>query len=209
MDKLIPPASRQFFQQIQDSVESALISYYRLATILNGPTFSDFSAAFREFSRQFSEVQKTQANSSQLVAGTRKGPTSIVQSLRKQADVLKEELDRLKTEGEKDRKTITGIHRGEYPKSNGHPLQLTSRPNNCRPPFRIINPLSMFFKMNWKSEKRLSKQGRNNKKSLLKNLTGSKRTLKSLQNNAEGMLTGSTVAGLAGSFGELRDKLGN
>ena len=59
---------RDYFQQIQESVESALISYYRLASILKGMAFYDFSAAFREFSRQFSEVQKTQANLSQLVA---------------------------------------------------------------------------------------------------------------------------------------------
>ncbi len=197
---------RDFFQQIQDSVESALISYYRLATILNGPTFSDFSAAFREFSRQFSEVQKTQANSSQLVAGQEKAQKQV-QSLQKQADVLKEELDRLKTEGEKDRKTITEYTEESTQKvtairtTNEQAEQLQAAIQNYQSTFDV-------FQNELKKRETTFKTGKEQQEKLIEELNRIKEDTKELTKNAEGMLTGSTVAGLAGSFGELRDKLG-
>ena len=196
---------QNFFQQIQNSVESALISYYRLATILKGTAFYDFSAAFHEFSKQFSEVQKTQANLSQLVADQEKSQKQI-QSLRKQADVLKEELDRLKTEGEKDRKTIT-----EYTEESTQKVTAIRTTNEQAEQLQaaVQNYQATFDAFQKELEKRETalKTGNEQQEKLIEELSRIKEDTRELTKQAEGMLTGSTVAGLAGSFRDLRDKL--
>ena len=193
------------FQEIQNSVESALISYYQLASILKGSAFYDFSAAFREFSRQLSEVQKTQANLSQLVAdvGTSQRHTK---SLQKQADALKEELDRLKIEGEKDRKTITeyteeGIQKVTAIRATKEKAQqLEASVQNYQSTFDV-------FHKELEQRETKFKTGKEQQEKLINELNQIKEETKALTEQAEGMLTGATVAGLAGSFGELRDKL--
>ena len=197
---------QNFYQQIHNSVESTLMSYYHLANVLKEPAFFDFSAAFREFSRQVSEVQKTQANLSQLVAGQEKAQKQV-QSLRKQADVLKEELDRLKTEGEKDRKTITEYTEESTQKvtairtTNEQAEQLQAAVQNYQSTFDV-------FQNELERRETTFKTGKEQQEKLIEELNRIKEDTKELTKNAEGMLTGSTVAGLAGSFGELRDKLG-
>lgn len=194
-----------FFQQIQNSVESALVSYYLLASILNATASYNFSAAFREFSRQLSEVQKTQVNLSQLVADEEKSQKQI-QSLRKQADVLKEELDRLKTEGEKDRKTIT-----EYTEESTQKVTAIRTTNEQAEQLQVAvqHYQSEFDVFQNELEKRQTtfKTGKEQQENLINELNKIKEETKALTEQAEGMLTGATVAGLAGSFGELRDKL--
>ena len=196
---------QNFFQQIQNAVESALISYYRLASILNATAFHDFSAAFREFSRQLSEVQHTQANLSQLVADEEKAQKQV-QSLRKQADVLKEELDRLKTEGEKDRKTITEYTEESTQKvtairaTNEQAEQLQAAVQNYQSTFEV-------FQNELEKRETVFKTGKEQQEKLIEELNRIKEDTKELTKQAEGMLTGSTVAGLAGSFRDLRDKL--
>ena len=196
---------RDSFQPIQNSVESALVSYYRLASILKGTSFYDFSVAFGEFSRQLSEVQKTQANLSQLVADEEKAQKQV-QSLRKQADVLKEELDRLKTEGEKDRKTITEYTEESTQKvtairaSNEQAEQLQALVQNYQSTFDV-------FQKELEKRETTFKTGKEQQDNLIKALNEISDETKALTKQAEGMLTGATVAGLAGSFGELRDKL--
>ena len=195
------------FLNIQNSVESALRFYYPLATILKGTALHDFSAAFREFSKQFSEVQKTQANLSQLVADQEKSQKQI-QSLREHADVLKEELDRLKTEGEKDRKTITEYTEESTQKvtairaTNEQAEQLQAAVQNYQSTFEV-------FQKELEKREMVFKTGREQQENLINELDQIKKDTKVLTEQAEGMLTGATVAGLAGSFGELRDKLEN
>lgn len=196
---------QNFFQQIQNVVESALISYHRLASILNATAFHDFSAAFREFSKQLSEVQKTQANLSQLVAEEEKSQKQI-QSLREQADALKEELDRLKTEGEKDRKTITEYTEESTQKvtairtTNEQAEQLKAAVQNYQSDFDV-------FQNELEKRETTFKTGKEQQENLIKELNRIKEDTRKLTKQAEGMLTGSTVAGLAGSFRDLRDKL--
>ena len=193
------------FRDIQSSVENALRFYYRLAPILNGAGFYDFSAAFREFSRQLSEVQKTQANLSQLVAEEEKSQKQI-QSLREQTDALKEELDRLKTEGEKDRKTITEYTEESTQKvtairaTNEQAEQLQAAVQNYQSTFDV-------FQNELEKRETVFKTGKEQQEKLIEELNRIKEDTKELTKQAEGMLTGSTVAGLAGSFRDLRDKL--
>ena len=196
---------QNFFQQIQNSVESALVSYYRLASILNATASYNFSAAFREFSRQLSEAQKTQANLSQLVAEQEESQKQI-RSLREQADVLKEELDRLKTEGEKDRKTITEYTEESTQKvtairaTNEQAEQLQAAVQHYQSDFDV-------FQNELEKRETVFKTGKEQQEKLIEELNRIKEDTKKLTKQAEGMLTGSTVAGLAGSFRDLRDKL--
>ncbi len=196
---------QNIFQEIQNLVESVLASYYRLASIIEGPAFYDFSVAFGEFSRQLSEVQKTQANLSQLVADEEKAQKQV-QSLRKQADVLKEELDRLKTEGEKDRKTITEYTEESTQKvtairaSNEQAEQLQALVQNYQSTFDV-------FQKELEKRETTFRTGKEEQENLIKELKRIKEDTKELTKQAEGMLTGSTVAGLATSFRDLRDKL--
>ena len=195
------------FQQIRNSLESALTSYYHLANVLKAPAFHDFSGAFREFSRQLSEVQKTQAVLSQLVVGTEQTQQHI-KSLQKQADVLKEELDRLKMEGEKDRKTIK-----EYTDESTQKVTAIRETNEQAERLKAIvqNYQATFDAFQNELEKRETtfNTGNEQQQKLIDDLDRIREETKALTEQAEGMLTGATVAGLAGSFGDLRDKLDN
>ncbi len=196
---------REFFQPIQDSVESALASYYRLASILRGTSFYDFSEAFRELSRQLSEAQKTQANLSKLVADEEKAQKQI-QSLRKQADILKEELDRLKVEGEKDRKTITEYAEESTQKvtairaTNEQAEQVQAAVQNYQSDFNV-------FQKELEKRETTFKTGKEQQENLIKELKQTKAEIEEHKEQAEKMLAGATVAGLAGSFAAIRDKL--
>ncbi|MDT3776533.1 hypothetical protein PJI16_03040 [Nitrospira sp. MA-1] len=195
----------KIFKQIQNTVENALVFYYPLANIINGPQFSDFSYAFSEFSKQLANIQRMQANLSQVVIDGEKAKKHI-ESLQKQADVLKEELDRLKIEGEKDRKTIA-----EYTEESTQKVTAIRTTNEQA---EILKTGVLAYQANFESFKKelleretTFKTGKEQQENLIKELGNIKDDIKTLTEQAEGMLTGATVAGLAGSFGDIRDKL--
>ena len=129
-----------------------------------------------------------------------------IQSLREQGNVLKEELDRLKTEGEKDRKTIT-----EYTEESTQKVTTIRAANEQAEQLKVAvqHYQSDFEVFQEELEKRETafKTGKEQQENLINELSQIKEGTKALTEQAEGMLTGATVAGLAGSFGELRDKL--
>lgn len=194
-----------YFNQLIQNLETLTINYHTLANILRGESYGQVSAAFDEFVKQMGEIQEARNKLAKAQKQTEKANTAVA-DLEKDTSASYEEVSRLKTASEKDRQTlseyfnegtqkITGIR--EISEEAG---QLKVAVENYRGDFDEFQALV-------DKRKQAINDGIARQEELIKSLEEKEEEIRALNERAENMLSGATVAGLASSYGNMRDKL--
>ena len=204
------------FVQFNNLTEAALQDYYLLSIILRGQGYHDFSTAFGEFSRQLQGLRKAPAEIEQLVTQAKveleqlldefKTEHGNIGALQEQASNLQSEIDRLKTEAEKDRKSISEY----YSESTDKVTAIRSTADQAEELRGTVEGYQkQFDQFQAQLDQRVEtfEQGKAEQDRLLEKLKEFETEIDRLKTQAEDMLMGATVAGLASSFGTIRDKL--
>lgn len=204
------------FQRIYDLTDVSLQNYYLLTTILKGKGYHDFSIAFGEISRQLQAQRKLRTEAQHLVGKTNSELATLldqfqqkheaIEELRKQASELQAETDRLKTEADKDRKTIS-----EYTSESTD--KVTTIRSTAEQADQLKGAVQEYqsqfdqFQSQLDLREKTLKEGHVEQNRLIEKLREIETEINRLNSQAEDMLTGATVAGLASSFGTARDAL--
>lgn len=193
------------FQHIWNHSESVLAALYPLLNLLRSEGQPDFAAALHAFSTAMEQVHEQRSKLAVLAKAAQADQKKIT-DLQVQSGPLRDEIERLKTESEKDRKTLAE-YTSEGTQSitsiratNEQAEQLKAAVDNYRPAFDN-------FQKQLDARQETFQTGKQQQDDLIAKLKEIETETKRLTEQAEAMLTGATVAGLAGSFGELRDKI--
>lgn len=193
------------FQNIWNHSETVLAALYPLLNIVGGHRYQDFSAALNAFSVALVEIHKQRTDLEGIAKNAQQISDSINVNL-KQTTEYRAEIERIKTESEKDRKTLA-----EYSVEGTQSITTirTTAEQAERLKSSVDGYLPAFdnFQKQLEQREQLIKQGAEQQEALFKKFTDSDAKITKLNEQAEAMLTGATVAGLAGSFGEIRNAL--
>ncbi|GER08695.1 hypothetical protein GCM10007972_27130 [Iodidimonas muriae] len=192
------------FQNIWNHSEAVLAALYPLMNLLRGEGRPDFAAALDAFSTAMEQVH-AQRSTLQDVAKSAQADRKKIGDFQAQSGPLKDEIERLKTESEKDRKTLK-----EYATEGTQAITSIRTTNEQAEQLKtaVDNYQASFdsFQKQLEAREKIIQTGKKEQDELIANLKEIESDTKRLTKQAEAMLTGATVAGLAGSFGELRDK---
>lgn len=207
-----------FVQNINNNIDGVLDLYYRLAFILDGPRFNDFSEAFNQFSDKLKDLQR-KLKELEVLEGRGEEISRQFQDNQEKASLLVSGIGSLKEESEKSRKTIAE-YEAEVTQKRANILEIASQAEKLKNNVQSYQSQFDNFQNQLDTREKHFKEGKANLDQLLKmgkeeqeRLTESLREIegeiKRLNDQAEDMLQGATVAGLASSFGEIRDQLTN
>lgn len=203
---------------INDATDDCLNHYYLLSMVLKGRQYHDFSAAYGEFSRQLKTLRKAEYDFKALIDKTNSDLATVleqanseqakIQTHNEQAAGLIVEIERLKTDSESDRKTIA-----EYTEEGTHKVtairETTAQAESLKGTVEAHQSQFDKFENQLSAREESFTKGKEEQDRLLNELKEVEGEIERLNKQAEDMLKGATVAGLASSFGELRDQLAN
>jgi len=193
------------FQQIWNSSENALLATYNLSHVVKTEGLPEFSGALAQFSELLNQARRQHAELLSSIASIEQIKTQADSHLAA-AKTDKDEVQRLKSEAEKDRKTLVeyaseGTQAVTSIRSvNEQSDQLKTAVDEYRVTFDS-------FQKQLDDRETLIAEGSKRQNSLFANIEEIRSRIQELDRRAEAMLTGATVAGLAGSFGDLRNSL--
>ncbi|WP_138381170.1 DUF4407 domain-containing protein [Luteithermobacter gelatinilyticus] len=193
------------FQHIWNHSEAVLLAYYPLLNLVGVKELPDFSAALDAFSIAMEEVHRQRAELQELNRAAQADREKIGE-LQAQSAPLRDEIERLKTESDKDRKTLS-----EY--TNEGTQSITAIRGTTEQAEQLQVQVDSYkatfenFQKQLDARGKTFETGKKQQDELIENLREIEDDTKRLTEQAEAMLTGATVAGLAGSFGELRDNI--
>ena len=193
------------FQNIWSHSETILGSIFPLLNLVRGKGQADFSAALHTFNKALEQVHASLAQLSNVTKEARA-------DRRKIADLLalsgprRDEIERLKTESEKDRKTLAE-YTSEGTQSITSIRATTEQAEKLRAAVDKYTATFDSFQEELGQREQTIQQGNERQGELLQSLVETEKKIQGLNQRAEAMLSGATVAGLAGSFGKLRDNL--
>ena len=193
------------FEPIRISISNALSYYHNLANVLGCVGSIDLSKIFKGLSKELSKANETQEKLSQVLQEASKSQSDI-KSLHEDEESMRNELEQLKKDGERGRKTIN-----EYSAESTEKLasirevkrqaeQLNASIENYQPSFDV-------FQRDLEDRNKTFIEGSDNQRILFEQLNEMKNKIEDLTEQAENMLTGSTVAGLSSSFSKLEGEL--
>jgi hypothetical protein len=151
------------------------------------------------------ELSKARAELDRFVKDA-KADRGKAATLHKEAEALHDEVSRLKTEAEADRKTISE-YQAEGTEKVAAIRETAANAGKLKTAIEGYQPQFDQFQAQLDTRNKTFTEGKNEQDRLLKKLGEIETDIETLRNHAEGMLQGATVAGLASSFGETRDKL--
>ena len=193
------------FQHVWNHSEAVLVAFFPLMNLLGGEGRPDFSTALKAFSTAMEQVHK-QRSSLQELARAAQADRKKVGDLQAQSAPLRDEIERLKTESEKDRKTLS-----EYTTEGTQSITAirgtTEQAEQLKAQVDSYKATFDSFQKQLDAREKTFQTGKKEQDDLIEKLNQIESDTKRLTEQAEAMLTGATVAGLAGSFGELRDKI--
>lgn len=193
------------FQNIWNHSETVLAALYPLLNVIRAESQPDFAEALRTFSSALEQVHKQRATLADL-AKQAQADCKRVGDLLAQASPLREEIERLKTESEKDRKTLAE-YTAEGTQSVTAIRTTSEQAEKLKAAIDAYAPTFETFQKQLDQREQAIQQGTERQQTLLKNVEEIETKIAKLNEQAEAMLSGATVAGLAGSFGKLRDDL--
>jgi len=192
-------------QSVWKQSEGLISALFALLNIINGKGYTDFSGAFSSYSKALEEIEKRHTRLAEIERDAT-GNAQNVKALQSQSAPLKDEIERLKTEAEKDRKSL-----GEYASEGTQSItKIRSTTEDAEQLKSLVDEYAATFE---NFQKRLDQrekviaQGNAAQEELMKGLQKLELQIQDLNARAEAMLSGATVAGLAGSFGDIRDDL--
>lgn len=193
------------FQNIWNHSETVLGSIFPLLNLVRGKGQADFSAALQTFNKALEQVHAQLAQLSNLTKEAQADREKIA-DLRAQSGSLRDEIERLKTESEKDRKTLVE-YTSEGTQSITSIRATTEQAEQLRVAVDKYKVMFDNFQKELDQREQTIQQGNKRQGELLQSLGEIEKKIQDLNQQAEAMLSGATVAGLAGSFGKLRDDL--
>lgn len=193
------------FQNIWNHSETVLAALYPLLNVIRAESQPDFAEALRTFSSALEQVHKQRATLADL-AKQAQADRKRIGELLAQAGPPREEIERLKTESEKDRKTLAE-YTAEGTQSVTAIRTTTEQAEKLKAAIDAYAPTFDKFQKQLDQREQAIQQGTDRQQALLKSIEEIETKITKLNEQAEAMLSGATVAGLAGSFGKLRDDL--
>lgn len=192
-------------QNLWNETEPLLASLYPLLFAVRIKGQPDFTPLLGAFKAATEQAQADRNELSRLVHEVQASHEKVAQ-FEKQSAKLKEEIERLQSEGAKDRTTLseytsegtTSVASIRSTKEEAE--QLKSQVESYKAEFE------RFQKQLDQREKAIA-DGTARQKALITGVEEIEKEIGDLNERAEDMLSGATVAGLASSFGEHRDKL--
>ncbi|MEX2488000.1 MAG: hypothetical protein WD356_00575 [Pseudomonadales bacterium] len=193
------------FKNILAHADSVLGALYPLLNLSSSDAFSGLSEMLDTLSTATKQAHEQRAQLAKLSEKARADRSELAE-LRKQCGPMRDEIERLKTESEKDRKTLS-----EYSTEGTQSItairgtteqaeQLKTQVDNYSAGFEN-------FQKRLDQREKTIREGSAKQDQLLEAITDIEKKITELNKQAEAMLSGATVAGLAGSFGKLRDDL--
>lgn len=193
------------FKNILAHTESSLTALYPLLSLSRSDVFSAFSETLGALSSATKQAHEQRAQLARLAEEAQADRDKLAQ-LHKQSGPLRDEIERLKTESEKDRKTLSeyateGTQSITTIRTTGEQAkQLKAQVDSYSASFEN-------FQKQLDQREKTIQEGNTKQAKLLEAITNIEKKITELNEQAEAMLSGATVAGLAGSFGKLRDDL--
>ncbi len=193
------------FTNIWKISDSVLSNLYPLINVISGEGYVDFLEFLKGFEATYSQIENQRNNISVLLKEAKENSRKL-QDIHSKCIPLQGEIERLKSESDKDRKTLT-----EYASEGAQSIttirgtldqseKLKSNVENYKSTFdNFQNQLD-------EREKNFA-SGTERQFELLKNINDTKKIIENLNQQASDMLSGATVAGLAGSFGDIKNSL--
>lgn len=214
-------------RRIDDALDNCLHHYYVLSSIVKGNQYTDFSSAFRELSKQLEATRKDRQKLATLLEEAEHALKSFLEkgrselqahvekasaehgellALHEQAGKLQSELNRLKNDSEAERKTISE-YAGESTEKVSSIRETAGQAEQLKTAVEGYKAQFEEFQKQLDGRMRSFTEGKQEQDRLIERLKEIEGEIQRLQDQAEHMLTGATVAGLASSFGEIRDNL--
>jgi len=215
------------FKRIDDTIDNCLHGYYVLSSVINGNRYNDFASAFTELSKQLEAtrnerrklitlLEKAQqdlksffekaSNELQMHLEKANAEHGEIRALHEQAVILQTEINRLKNDSEAERKTISE-YAGESTEKVSSIRETAAQTEQLKAAVEGFRAQFEDFQKQLDGRTKSYTEGKQEQNRLIEKLKEIEGEIRRLQDQAEHMLTGATVAGLASSFGEIRDKL--
>lgn len=203
---------KPFATEASQRLEQVLVNYTHLATIIGGPKYIDFTASFEGLTRQLDrlreaeqEVLDAKQNTAKVLAdidATKVQANRLLESTKAASD----ESSRLKDEAEKDRKTLS-----EYGTEGTTSLEairkVVTETNQLKSNVEAFSAQFQSFQTQMDGRLEQIGDGEARQTELFERFDENEKRVSDLVGQAEAMLSGATVAGLAGEFGSKRDHL--
>lgn len=195
----------QSFQKIWNQSEAVLTSVFPLLTLIRGRKRADFSAALSSFSKVVEEAHKQRSELANLTKEAQADRKKIG-DIQAQSVPLRDEIERLKTESEKDRKSLAE-YAGEGTQTITSIRSLSEQASQLETAVEEYKTQFENFQKQLDQREKALQNGTKRQEELITSLDEIEQKIIELNQKAEDMLSGATVAGLAGSFGKLRGEL--
>lgn len=193
------------FQQVWNLSDNLLSAYYRVVPVIAQDETADFSGLVRSFGDVRNTIEALRVEIDDLAKQSRLDRQNIA-DIKKKVINAHEDLGRLKSEAEKDRKNL-----GEYAAEGTTKIAEVRKVHEQSELLRVAADKYKATFDNFQAaldKRELDLQaGSQLLQDLTRDLAGERKRIETLRKEAESMLSGATVAGLAGEFGKLRDKL--
>lgn len=197
---------------IIDACDQALQIYYWLAVPLKGEGYHDFSKAVQSLSERLNGLHARHAELDSLFQNARTGLEHIqekfseISGIEQEASNLRAETERVKGEAELDRKSI-----GEYQADGTQQLATIRETSQQAETLKatVEGYSSQFdaFQAQLDQRDQTFQKGTQEQERLIGKVKEIEEEIGRLNQDANDMLGGATVAGLAGSFGKIRDEV--
>ena len=188
-----------------DHSETFLSKFHPLTNVLLGKGYIDFSNALKTLSDAVEQIHKHRSKARGYEKAAQNAEEKI-KSMLKQADPSLKEITRLKDESEKDRKSLS-----EYTVEG---TQSISAIRQTKEEAELLLATVTGYKLQFDrfqneldAREKAFTNGNMKQEELLGKLFEDESKITDLRKQSEAMLTGATVAGLASSFGKLRDEV--
>lgn len=190
---------------IYESANQFMQTYYIMTVATKGTSHHNFSHAYKNLKESRSEFRQLVNELKKHLQQTNKTFEQIEEH-RKQSENLKSEIERIQNEAQSSSKTIS-----EYESETTQ--KLTSVRDVHQKAEQLRQTVEEFqadfdnFQSQLDSREDKLRQGNTKQQKLIEELENLRTTITDINDQAEAMLSGATVAGLASSFGGIRDKL--
>lgn len=193
------------FKNILANAESTLAALYPLLSLSSSDVFSGFSETLDTLSTAIKQAHEERAELAKLTEKARADRREVAE-LRKQVGPMRDEIERLKAESEKDRKSLS-----EYSTEGTQSITTIratgEQAEQLKAQVESYSASFDNFQKQLDQRENAIQEGNSRQSKLLEAITSIEKRITELNEQAEAMLSGATVAGLAGSFGKLRDDL--
>ena len=193
------------FQTIWNASENLLGPLLQLLSIVGKVGQPEFSSAARAFTQALERLHSNSAKVGEVLRNA-VGERAAVQKALEESKVLQTEIGRLKEESEKDRKTLAEYESEGTQKTTA--IRTTSeQAEQLKKTVDSYQASFNNFQSQLAAREKSLKEGTERQNKFLASITEIQQKITELNEKAEGMLSGATVAGLASAYGNMRKEL--